>query len=171
MPDRDQVVAHRIDERAAELAVLGRRPQRPAHRVDHAVERLRDAPDLLHAERPDLRVRALEREPLDRGSGQVALRALGEHGHAREHVRPRLEVRQLLAVPPAATVARAHTADAPVGDEQLHRGRSRAGSWRLPSPPRRRGSARAARATRRSCRGSASSAAAGIRSARFGVRK
>src|ERR1043165_3776122 len=30
-PDRDLVLAHRVDEAAAELAVLGLRPQRPAH--------------------------------------------------------------------------------------------------------------------------------------------
>ena len=35
-------------------------------------------PDLLDAERPDLRLLAREPEAVDRGAGQVALRALGE---------------------------------------------------------------------------------------------
>src|SRR6478609_4490593 len=68
--DRDHVVAHGIDERAAELAELLPRPQRPAHRVDHAVERLRDLPDLLHAERPYLRVLAAQPEAVERGTRQ-----------------------------------------------------------------------------------------------------
>ena len=118
-PDRDHVLAHRVDERAAELAVLGAVPQRPAHRVDHAAERLRDAPDLLDAERPDLRALAPKPEALDRGARQVALRSLGEHRHPREDVRAGLEVRQLLAVPATAAVGGADAADAPVLDEQL----------------------------------------------------
>ena len=54
-PDRHHVVAHRVDERSAELAVLRLRPQRPPHGVDHAVERPRDLPHLLDAELPHLR--------------------------------------------------------------------------------------------------------------------
>ena len=56
--DRDHVVAHRVDERAAALAVLRRGAKRPAQRVHHAVERLLHLPDLLHAQRVDLGVRA-----------------------------------------------------------------------------------------------------------------
>ena len=117
-PDREHVVAHRVDERAAELAVLLRRAQRPAQRVDHAVERLRDLPDLLHAERPHLRVLALEPEPVERDAGQVALRPLGEHGHARVDIGAGLEVAELLTVLAPAAVAGAHAADAAVADEQ-----------------------------------------------------
>src|SRR5947207_2673499 len=84
--------AHRVDERAAELAVLRRGAKRPAHRVDDAVERLRDAPDLLHAKGPDLRALAPEREAVDRDARQMALCALGEDGHAREDVGARLEI-------------------------------------------------------------------------------
>ena len=92
--ERDVVLAHRVDERAPELAVARTAPQRPAHRVDDAVERLRDAPDLLHAERPDLRVVACEAEALDCGAGQVSLRPLGQHGHACDEIGARLEVRR-----------------------------------------------------------------------------
>src|SRR6185312_8785304 len=92
--------------------------QRPAHRVDHAVEGLRDPPDLLHPERPDLRVLALQGEAVERDAGQVALGALGENGHARVDIRARLEVAELLAVPPAAAVAGADASDAAVADDQ-----------------------------------------------------
>ena len=98
---------------------LARLAKRPAHRVDHAVERLRDLPDLLHAELPALRVQALQVEVVDRGAGQVAQRALGEHGRLRDHVGARLEVRQRLAVAAAALVAGAHAPDDPVLDQQL----------------------------------------------------
>ena len=118
---RDLVLAHRVDERAAELAVLGREPQRPAHRVDHAVERLLDLPDLLDAELPLLRVLGAEVEVADRRAGQVALGALAEHGGLGDQVRAGLEVRQLLAVAAAALVARADADHAPVLDEQLGR--------------------------------------------------
>jgi hypothetical protein len=91
-PQRDELVPHRVDEGAAELAVLRRGAQRPAHRVDDPVERLRDTPDLLDAERPHLRVFALEPEVADRRPGQVPLRSLGQDRDARDNVRPRLEV-------------------------------------------------------------------------------
>ncbi len=118
-PDREHLVAHRVDERAAELPVLRARPKRPAHRVHDAAEWLRDLPHLLHAERPHLRAVALEAELLDRDSGQVALRPFAEDGDAREEVRARLEVRELLAVAPPSLVAGADTDDAPVLDEEL----------------------------------------------------
>ena len=54
-PDRQHVVAHGIDERPAELAVLRLRAQRPAHGVDDAIELLRDLPHLFDAELPHLR--------------------------------------------------------------------------------------------------------------------
>jgi hypothetical protein len=57
--DGHVLVAHRVDEGATELAEAGRGPQRPAHRVDDLSQRLADAPDLLDAERPDLRVVAV----------------------------------------------------------------------------------------------------------------
>src|SRR5206468_4080764 len=83
----------------------------------------RHAPDLLHAERPDLRARAVEGEAVDRGAREVPLRALGEDGHAGEHVGPGLEVPELLPLPAPAAVARPDTPYPAVGDEQLDRGR------------------------------------------------
>src|SRR5581483_5447764 len=122
---RDHALPHRVDERAAELAVAGGRAERPAHRVDHAVERLCDLPDLLDAEGPHLRVLALQCEALDRRAGEVTLGALGEHGDARDDVRSRLEVRELLTVPAAPLVAGANAADDAIGDEQPLGGRLR----------------------------------------------
>ena len=124
-PDRQHVVAHRIDERAAELAVLGLRAQRPTHRVDDAVERLGDLPHLLHAEFPHLRVGAAQIEVVDRDVGEMTLRALGEHGHVRDDVVARFEVAERFAADAAALVAGAHADDA--------RRRTRAGA----APPSR----------------------------------
>ena len=121
-PHRDLVLAHRVDERAAELAVLGGEAERPAHRVDHAVERLLHLPDLLDPELPLLRVLGAELEVADRRAGQVALGALAEDGGLGDQVGAGLEVRQLLALAVAALVARAHAHHAAVVHEQLRRG-------------------------------------------------
>ena len=85
-PEGQHVVAHRVDEGAAELAVLRARAERPAQRMNHSPQRLGDPPHLLDAERPDLRILALEPELLDCRAGEVALRALGEHRQAGDHV-------------------------------------------------------------------------------------
>ena len=122
-PERDVVVAHRVDPRAAELAVAGALAERPAHRVHDPVERLRDLPDLLHAERPDLRVAPLKAEPVDRGARQMARRALREDGHLRRHVDAGLEVRERCAVLAAALVARTHADHAAVLEQQRLPGR------------------------------------------------
>src|SRR5207247_1938703 len=116
---------HGIDEGAAELPVLRRRAQRPAHRVDDTVERPRDLPHLLHAERPDLRVLPAEGEAVERDSGEVALRALRKDGDARQDVGARLEVAELLPFAAAALVAGADTANASVRGEQSYRRRLR----------------------------------------------
>ncbi len=129
-PDRDQVVAgllvlHRVDPGAAELAVLRRDLQRPRlhERVDHAVERLGDLPHLLHAELPDLGLAALGQvELLDRGAGQMAPAALGQHRGLRLDVGPGLEVAERLAVLAPALVAGAHAHHAAVLDDELGRG-------------------------------------------------
>ena len=117
--ERDVVVAHRVDERAAELPVLGALAQRPAQRVDDLVERLRDLPDLLHAERPDLWVLTLEAEVVDRCGRQVTGGALGKHRDLRRDVDPRLVVRERLALTALALVPRADADDAAVVDEEL----------------------------------------------------
>ena len=120
--ERDLVLAHRVDEAAAELVPLGALAQRPAHRVDDPVQRLLDLPDLLDADLPALRVRAAQVEVVERGAGQMAERALGEHGGLGDHVGPGLEVGELLAVLAAALVAGADAADDAVLDQQLVRG-------------------------------------------------
>ena len=119
--DRDHVLAQRVDERAAELAEPLARAQRPAHRVDHAVERLRDLPDLLHRELPHLRLLAAEGEPVESDAGEVALRPLGEHRDLGDEVGAGLEVAELAALAAAALVAGAHAHDAAVRDEELLR--------------------------------------------------
>src|SRR5205823_11907065 len=111
--DRHHVVAHRVDERAAELPVAATGAQRPAHRVDDPVERLRDLPDLLDAERPHLRVLAVEPEPVERCPGQVALRAFGQDRDPSHHIRPGFEVPELLAGATTAAVAGPDADDAP----------------------------------------------------------
>ncbi len=58
----------------------------------------------------------------ERGAGQMTLRPLGEHGHARGDVRARLVVSERLAVAAEPLVARADAEHAAVGDEQLLRG-------------------------------------------------
>jgi hypothetical protein len=104
-PDGDEVLSHRIDERPAELAVPAEPTQRPAHGVDDPPERPRNAPYLLHPERPDLRVVALEPEPLDRRAGEQALRPLGEHGHPCDDIGTWLEVRKRLAPTASSAIA------------------------------------------------------------------
>ena len=121
--DRDAVglalAVHGVDPRAAELLVLGLRAQRPAERVDDAVERLLDLPHLLDAERPHLRVLGREAEALERGAGQVAPAALGEHGRLGGDVGAGLEVALLPALLVAALVAAADAEHVAVLDQQL----------------------------------------------------
>ncbi len=116
--ERHHLITHRVDPRAAELAVLGRLAQRPPERVDDPAERLRDAPDLLDPELPDLRFRAVEAEVVERRSREVARRALGQHRHLRNDVRARLEVAERLGLLPTPLVAAANPDDAAVLDEQ-----------------------------------------------------
>ncbi len=96
--------------------------QRPAERVDHPVERLRDLPDLLHPELPDLRVGALAQvEVVHRGVGEVADRALGQHRRLGDDVGAGLEVAELFALFATAAVAGTDALDDPVLDQQLGR--------------------------------------------------
>ena len=90
--DADLVLAHRVDEAAAELVVFGRFAQRPAHRVDDPVERLRHLPDLFHPELPAHRVGPVHVEVVVGGVGEMADRALGEHRRLGDDVGARLEV-------------------------------------------------------------------------------
>ena len=119
--EREHVLAHRVDERAAELPVLRARAQRPTERVDHAIERSLHLPDFLHAERPDLWVLAREAEPIERDAGEVALRSLGEHRDLRDQIRTGLEVSERLTIAAAALVTGPNSACPAVGDEQLLR--------------------------------------------------
>jgi hypothetical protein len=89
--------------------------------VNHPPQRPGDLPHLLDPERPDLRVLALQAEPVERDTGQMALRALAEDRDPGGDVRAGLEVRESLAVTAATLVAGAHAPDPPVGDEQLLR--------------------------------------------------
>src|SRR5262249_36506522 len=104
-PDREHVLAHRVDERAAELAEALAGAQRPAHRVDDPVERFGDLPDLLDRELPHLRLLAAEREPVERDAREMPLRPLGENGDFRHQVGAGLEVAELTALAAASLVA------------------------------------------------------------------
>ena len=59
--ERDEIRRQRIHEASAERIVR----QRPAERVNDRVERLLRLPDLLHAEREDLRIVRADLLPLD----------------------------------------------------------------------------------------------------------
>ena len=117
--------------------------QRPrTDRVDHAVQRLGDLPDLLDAELPHLRFAAVaEVELLDRSAGDVPPAALGQHGRLRLDVGARLEVAERLAVLAAALIARAHADDAVVLVRSAAWPRSRSGRTRRPPRPGAAGSA------------------------------
>ena len=104
---------------------------------------------------------ALEAEARDRGAGEMALRALRENGQLRDDVRAGLEVSRAPAPRGRGPCRRCGSRG---------RGRRRRAASGRPSPagprrrrprPARRGSGRAARPRRSSCRGCASSAAAG----------
>src|SRR5579871_3711452 len=117
--DGDQVRAHRVDERPAELAVAGGGAQRPAHRVDDPVGRLRYPPHLLDAELPHLGRVPAEGELLQCHPAQVPLGAFGEHGDLGQDLGPRFEVAERLAARAAPLVAGADADDAAVAHEQL----------------------------------------------------
>ncbi len=57
---------------------------------------------------------------VERDVGEMPLGALGEDGHSRDEIAPRLEVGQRCAVLVAPLVAGAHTDDPPLVDEQAH---------------------------------------------------
>jgi len=107
----------------AELPVLRAGTERPAHRVDDVAQRLRDLPDFLDADLPDLRLVAAQPEVVERDTGEMALRSFGEHRHLRDEIGARLEVAHRLALAVPSLVARADANDAAVRDEQLLRGR------------------------------------------------
>ena len=118
-PDTDLVLAHRVDEAAAELVPLRRLAERPSHRVNDPIQGLLHLPDLLDAQLPPLREQALELEVVDRGAGEMALGALGQDGRLGHDVRSGLEVRELLAISAAALVPGAHAPDDSLLDQQL----------------------------------------------------
>src|SRR4029453_13290955 len=139
--DSEHVVAHRVDERAAELAIPAAAPQRPPHGVDDPIERACDLPHLLHAQRPHLRVVAGEPEMVQRDAGQVSLGSLGEHGPLRGDVGAGLEVPERLAVLAKALVPGADADRPRARDEQLLGGGlgedRRAAGLRRPREPAR----------------------------------
>ncbi len=148
-PDRHEVVAHRVDERTAELPVLRLRSQRPPQGVDHAVERSSDLPDLLDAELPHLRRGvAPEAEVVECGVGEMALGAFGEDRHACDEVAPGLEVGQFLAVRSASLVTGAHPYARDPARRAASRPTSRSGAWRPPTRRAPRANGRRARGTR-----------------------
>ena len=120
--DVDDAVFHPVDEGAAERVHV----QRIAERVDHVAGRMAifgKLPELLHAERIDLRILArVQIEDARQLLHARAARTLGEDRHLRAHVDARLEVRLRLSELVDAFVAGADADDAAVFDEDA-RGR------------------------------------------------
>ena len=121
--ERDVLVPHRVDPRAAELAVARPLAKRPAHGVNDPAQWLCDLPDLLHAERPDLWVRAVEAELVDRRRGEVPRGSLGEHGDLRRRRRRPARSSGAARLPSAPLVTGANAGNAAVLDEELLPGR------------------------------------------------
>src|SRR5262249_25685075 len=127
-PDRHQVAAalrrpHAVDPAAAERV----RIERVAHRVHDESGRapaLADLPHLLHADRRDLRVLALQLPLGDQLLGQRTAAALGQHGElAREHA-ARLIAALVRAVLVDALVLQLHAGDAAAVAQQPAPGES-----------------------------------------------
>ena len=110
-PDRDLVVFEVVEERAA----VGRAVERPSERVHDQpllVPGRIDLPQLLDADAVGLRVHAgAQAEALEQPLGQMAAAALGEDGHPRVQLDPRLEARLRLPVAPDAHVPGRHPLD------------------------------------------------------------
>ncbi len=116
--EAELVVAHRVDERAADLVMLRARAKRPAERVDDPVQPLRHLPDLLDPEGVDLGVLGGELEAVAGGVGEQALDAVAQHRGLGRDLGAGLEVRELLALTPTALVAGAHAAQHAVLHQQ-----------------------------------------------------
>ena len=143
MPSVSSSLAHRVDERAAELAEARRRAAAASRACgSRPVERSRHPPDLLHAELPGLRDDAA-RARSGRAPRPVRWpwRPLAEDGHPGAQVRARLEVAR--AAPRRARVpcrrcgSRPHARPATRSPSLP----SQAGSSRRPPRPDGRGSA------------------------------
>ena len=117
--DRDVLLAHRIDERAAELAVLW--PACGAASPIVWTILWSGAATFQTSFTPSAQICGLlpfEAEAIDRRGREVAGGAFSEDGDPRRHVDAGLEVRERLAVAPTTLVARAHADDAAVVDEE-----------------------------------------------------
>ena len=86
--------------------------------MDHAVERLRDFPNLFHSELPNLRLASCAKlELADRGAGKRAPTSFGENCYLGGYVGSRLEVAELLAFLATALVTGADAAHGAVLNE------------------------------------------------------
>src|SRR5262249_11987293 len=106
-PDRHPVLAHRVDPGTAVLVVPGAELDWPDQRVDDAAERPGDLPDLLDAELVRLGG-GVELVLAAKHAGEVAGRALREHGDLRSELDAGLEGGKLLALASAALVPSDH---------------------------------------------------------------
>ncbi len=89
-PERHEIGLERIHEAATE----GIRRDRPAEGVDDRVERPLRLPDLLHAEREDLRIFGRHAPPLEPRLRQRSPRPLGQRGHFRDEIVRRHVIRK-----------------------------------------------------------------------------
>ena len=134
--ERQQVRLERVEKAAAE----GVARKRPAERVDHPVEGALRLPDLLHAQRKDLRILGRHALPLEPRLREHSSRPLGERRDLGDDVVRRLIARERLVVAIEPRRRRAYARDAFAVHEQA--GRGEAGEHRdpellrlVPEPP------------------------------------
>ena len=115
--ERDEVRRERVHEAAAERVAR----QWPPQRVDDRVERLSRLPQLLDAEREELRILARHLLPRAPRLRQHPARPLGEYRHLRHEVIGRERIGERPAVAIEAARRRAHTNHPSAVHEQARR--------------------------------------------------
>ena len=117
--DAEVLGPHRVDERAADLAVLGRPAQRPAQRVDDLVERLWTFQISLTPTRRPAGTPRADLEVVERDAPEMALRALGQHRRLRDDLgRPGAAPGRGVAGPVEAHRRRLHATHRAACDQQ-----------------------------------------------------
>src|SRR5215831_16694431 len=118
-PDRDTATGHVVNESSAELFIA----QRPSHGVNDAAASagfFRHVPYFLHADREDLRIAVpVQVELPDQMFRQRSARTFCQYCDFCANVAPGFEVGFRFSVPVDALVARSHTHDRIVFDQEI----------------------------------------------------